>query len=87
MTNFGEYSGEIQLAGVGGNSRAFYNQYNGIANFLPRIGAAWTPFGDENRDPSGILAVELPGRHGRIQPPTPRTHPGISIWWDNSLLA
>ena len=46
MTNFGEYSGQIQLAGVNGNSRALYNQYNGIANFLPRIGAAWTPWGN-----------------------------------------
>ena len=26
-----------------GNSRALYNQYNGIANFLPRVGLAWTP--------------------------------------------
>jgi hypothetical protein len=43
MTNFGEYSGEIELAGVNGNSRALYNQYNGIANFLPRLGLAWTP--------------------------------------------
>jgi hypothetical protein len=43
MTNFSEYSGEIELAGVDGNSRALYNQYNGIANFLPRIGLAWTP--------------------------------------------
>ena len=44
MTNFGEYSGAIELAGVNGNSRALYNQYNGIANFLPRIGVAYTPF-------------------------------------------
>jgi hypothetical protein len=43
MTNFGEYSGQIELAGVDGASRALYNQYNGIANFLPRVGAAWTP--------------------------------------------
>ena len=43
MTNFGEYSGQIELAGVDGNSRALYNQYNGIANFLPRVGLAWTP--------------------------------------------
>ncbi|MCU1261283.1 MAG: TonB-dependent receptor [Bryobacterales bacterium] len=47
MTNFGAYSGQIQLAGVNGNSRALYNQYNGIANFLPRIGAAWTPWDDK----------------------------------------
>jgi hypothetical protein len=42
MTNFGEYSGQIELAGQDGNSRALYNQYNGIANFLPRIGLAWS---------------------------------------------
>ncbi len=45
MTNFGEYSGQVELAGVGGNSRALYNQYNGIANFLPRLGVAWSPNG------------------------------------------
>ncbi len=43
MTNFGEYTGQIELAGVNGNSRALYNQYNGVANFLPRVGAAWSP--------------------------------------------
>ena len=46
MTNFGMYSGQIELAGVNGNSRALYNQYNGIANFLPRVGLAWTPWGN-----------------------------------------
>src|ERR1700722_4752315 len=45
MTNFNEITGQIELAGVDGNSRALYNQYNGIANFLPRVGAAWSPFG------------------------------------------
>jgi len=42
MTNFGVYSGQIMLAGQNGNSRALYNQYNGIANFLPRLGLAYT---------------------------------------------
>ncbi len=42
MTNFNEITGQIELAGVNGNSRALYNQYNGIANFLPRIGLAWS---------------------------------------------
>jgi hypothetical protein len=42
MTNFGQYSGQIMLAGQNGNSRALYNQYNGIANFLPRLGAAYS---------------------------------------------
>jgi hypothetical protein len=45
MTNFGLYSGQIELAGVNGNSQALYNQYNGIANFLPRLGLAWSPGG------------------------------------------
>ncbi len=43
MTNFSEITGAIELAGVDGNSRALYNQYNGIANFLPRLGIAWAP--------------------------------------------
>jgi hypothetical protein len=42
MTNFGMYSGQIELAGQDGNSRALYNQYNGIANFLPRLGLAYS---------------------------------------------
>jgi Carboxypeptidase regulatory-like domain/TonB dependent receptor len=50
MTNFGEYSGQIELAGVDGNSRALYNQYNGIANFLPRAGLAWSPGGKWGRN-------------------------------------
>jgi len=41
-TNFGMYSGQIELAGQNGNSRALYNQYNGIANFLPRLGLAYS---------------------------------------------
>jgi Carboxypeptidase regulatory-like domain/TonB dependent receptor len=50
MTNFGEYTGQIELAGVNGNSRALYNQYNGIANFLPRVGLAWSPGGKWGKD-------------------------------------
>jgi hypothetical protein len=42
MTNFGMYSGQVMLAGQNGNSRALYNQYNGIANFLPRLGLAYS---------------------------------------------
>jgi len=42
MTNFGMYSGQVMLAGQNGNSRALYNQYNGIANFLPRLGVAYS---------------------------------------------
>jgi hypothetical protein len=42
MTNFNEITGQIELAGQDRNSRALYNQYNGIANFLPRAGVAWS---------------------------------------------
>jgi hypothetical protein len=42
-TNVQELTGKIQLAGVNGVSSAMYNQYNGIANFLPRLGLAWSP--------------------------------------------
>ena len=42
-TNVQEDTGLIQLAGVNGVSRAMYNEYNGIANFLPRLGLAWNP--------------------------------------------
>ena len=41
QTNFGLISGVIELAGQDGNSRALYNQYNGITNYQPRIGVAW----------------------------------------------
>ncbi|HZQ20992.1 MAG TPA: carboxypeptidase-like regulatory domain-containing protein [Terriglobales bacterium] len=43
QTNYGLYTGVVQLAGQDGNSRALYNQYNGIGNYQPRIGIAWTP--------------------------------------------
>jgi hypothetical protein len=42
-TNVQEVTGKIELAGMNGVSDAMYNQYNGIANFLPRIGLAWSP--------------------------------------------
>ncbi|MBV9939196.1 MAG: TonB-dependent receptor, partial [Acidobacteriaceae bacterium] len=43
QTNFGLFSGAIEVAGQNGNSRALYNQYNGITNYQPRIGVAWNP--------------------------------------------
>jgi hypothetical protein len=43
-TNFQEYTGAIELAGQNGASNALYSQYNGIANFLPRVGVAWNPW-------------------------------------------
>jgi hypothetical protein len=45
QANFGLFSGQEEIAGQNGASRALYNQYNGLTNFQPRIGLAWTPFG------------------------------------------
>jgi hypothetical protein len=49
QANFGLISGTEYTAGVGScpynNCRALYNQYNGITNFQPRVGIAWTPGG------------------------------------------
>ena len=45
QTNFGLFSGAILIPGQNGNSRALYNTYNGIGNYQPRIGLAWTPGG------------------------------------------
>jgi hypothetical protein len=49
QANFGLISGTEYLAGVSScpytNCKALYNQYNGITNFQPRIGIAWTPGG------------------------------------------
>lgn len=44
-TNFGLLSGVVEQPGQNGNSDALYNTYNGIGNWQPRIGLAWTPGG------------------------------------------
>jgi hypothetical protein len=43
QANFGLISGQLLLAGQNGASEALYNQYNGITNWQPRIGVAWSP--------------------------------------------
>jgi len=91
MTNFNEITGQIELAGQTGNSRALYNQYNGIANFLPRIGAAWTPFGkntviraafsrssfQEGTGEYNRLATNAPWNVDLVNQPTPGANGGI----------
>ncbi len=41
QANFSPFTGEIQLAGQNGNSRALYDPYK--KDFQPRFGFAWTP--------------------------------------------
>lgn len=45
QTNFGLLSGAVEIPGQNGNSRALYNTYNGIGNYQPRVGFAYTPGG------------------------------------------
>ncbi len=47
QANFGLFSGALELPGQNGNSRALYNTYNGITNFQPRIGFAYSPFSNK----------------------------------------
>jgi hypothetical protein len=47
-TNYGLFTGTVQLAGQNGNSSALYNQYNGPTNFQPRIGVSWQPRWDKS---------------------------------------
>ncbi len=46
-SNFGLYSGQIELAGVNGNSRSLYNAF--VKDYQPRIGFAYTPSGFNRR--------------------------------------
>jgi hypothetical protein len=46
QTNFQEYSGQVLISGqtnLFNDNNALYNQYNGITNFQPRVGLAWSP--------------------------------------------
>jgi hypothetical protein len=46
QANFNLISGQEYVSGQScpySNCNALYNQYNGIANFQPRLGVAWTP--------------------------------------------
>ena len=45
QTNFQEYTGQVLISGqtnLFNDNNALYNQYNGITNFQPRFGIAWS---------------------------------------------
>jgi len=49
QSNFAPFTGAIETAGQStyySDNRALYNQYNGLLNFQPRLGIAWTPRAD-----------------------------------------
>jgi len=46
-TNYGLFTGNVEIAGVNGNSSALYNQYNGPTNFQPRVGFSFQPSWDK----------------------------------------
>jgi len=44
QVNFDPITGNLELPGQGGNSRALYDRYNGLSNFQPRIGFSYLLF-------------------------------------------
>jgi hypothetical protein len=70
--NFGLISGTPYLAGQScpfSNCRALYNQYNGITNFQPRVGIAWTPGGGKTVIRAGYtLSNYLEGTGTNLRP-------------------
>jgi Carboxypeptidase regulatory-like domain len=44
QVNFDPNTGNLELPGQNGNSRALYDSYNGIGNFQPRIGFSYSLF-------------------------------------------
>ena len=65
QANYNFATGNIDLAGQNGASRALYNGFYGGRDFQPRIGFAWTP-GDAGRAHGGPRRVHnfvVSGRH------------------------
>ena len=64
-TNFTPFGGQEIVAGTNStyynNSRALYNQYNGLYNFQPRLGLAWTPMANTVIRASYTLSSFLEG--------------------------
>ena len=44
QVNFDPLTGDLELPGQNGNSRALYNSYNGISNYQPRLGLSYLLF-------------------------------------------
>jgi len=56
-TNYNLSTGAVEIAGMNGNSKALYNQYNGSTNFQPRIGFSWQPGIDKSMVVRGAYGI------------------------------
>ena len=56
-TNYGLFTGDVQIAGMNGNSKALYNQYNGPTNYQPRVGFSWQPEADKSMVVRGAYGI------------------------------
>lgn len=88
QANFGLISGTEYLAGQScpyNNCRALYNQYNGITNFQPRLGVAWTPGGGKTVIRAGYtLSNYLEGTGTNLRTPI---NPPFAVEHDNQYSA
>ncbi len=73
QTNFTPFGGQEIIAGTNSsyynNSRALYNQYNGIYNFQPRLGIAYTPMANTVVRVSYTLSSFLEGTGTNLRLP------------------
>jgi len=69
QANFGLFSGALEIAGQDGNSRALYNNYNGITNYQPRVGIAWNARRDTVIRAAYTLSTYLEGTGTNLRLP------------------
>jgi len=90
-SNFGLISGTFYQAGASScpfnNCRALYNQYNGITNFQPRIGAAWNVRRNTVVRAAYTLSSYLEGTGTNLRPTInpPFAHENQAIYTSQSL--
>lgn len=81
QANFDLVTGQEYIAGQNGASRALYEQYNGITNFQPRIGFAYTPGGGKTVIRAGYtLSNYLEGTGTNLRLPL---NPPFAVEHDN----
>ncbi len=73
QSNLDLTTGALELAGVGGNSRALYNSVYGLPAIQPRIGFAFSPEALHGKTVHSrrLHHLLLPGRHGHQSATSP----------------